>query len=57
MIITKMITCVAAYLHVTVDALTSVFAIVVLVAGKFFGWSFLDPVMEIVCGTLIARWT
>jgi len=46
----------AAYLHVAADALTSVFAIVALIAGKFFGWSFLDPVMGIVGGILIARW-
>jgi len=46
----------AAYLHVAADALTSVFAIVALIAGKFLGWSFLDPVMGIVGGILIARW-
>jgi cation diffusion facilitator family transporter len=46
----------AAYLHVLADALTSVLAIVALVSGKFFGWSFLDPAMGIVGGVLIARW-
>jgi cation diffusion facilitator family transporter len=46
----------AAYLHVLADALTSVLAIVALVSGKFFGWSFLDPVMGIVGGLMIARW-
>jgi cation diffusion facilitator family transporter len=46
----------AAYLHVLADALTSVLAIVALVSGKFFGWSFLDPMMGIVGGILIARW-
>lgn len=46
----------AAYLHVLADALTSVLAIVALVSGKFFGWSFLDPVMGIVGGVMIARW-
>jgi len=46
----------AAYLHVAADALTSVFAIVALIAGKFLGWSFLDPFMGIVGGILIARW-
>ena len=46
----------AAYLHVLADALTSVLAIVALVSGKFLGWSFLDPVMGIVGGILIARW-
>jgi len=46
----------AAYLHVVTDALTSVLAIVALVAGKFLGWGFLDPVMGIVGGILIAKW-
>ncbi|MFV0435826.1 MAG: CDF family Co(II)/Ni(II) efflux transporter DmeF [Desulfopila sp.] len=46
----------AAYLHVLADALTSVLAIVALVSGKFWGWSFLDPVMGIVGALLIARW-
>ena len=46
----------AAYLHVVADALTSVLAIVALVAGKFLGWVFLDPVMGIIGGILIAKW-
>ena len=46
----------AAYLHVLADALTSVLAIVALLAGKFFGLTFLDPVMGIVGGVLIWRW-
>lgn len=45
----------AAYLHVAADALTSVLAIVVLIVEKFSGWSFLDPVIGIVGGILIAR--
>ena len=31
-------------------------AIAALVSGKYFGWSFLDPVMGIVGGILIAKW-
>ncbi len=46
----------AAYLHVIADALTSVLAIVALISGKFFGWSFLDPCMGIIGGVLIIRW-
>lgn len=46
----------AAYLHVLADALTSVLAIVALLSGKYFGWSFLDPFMGIVGGILIAKW-
>lgn len=47
----------AAYLHVLADALTSVLAIVALLLGKWNGWSFLDPVMGIVGGLVIARWS
>lgn len=46
----------AAYLHVLADTLTSVFALVALLAGRFLGWAFLDPVMGIVGGILISRW-
>ncbi len=46
----------AAYLHVVADALTSVLAIIALISGKYLGWSFLDPVMGIVGGVLIAKW-
>jgi cation diffusion facilitator family transporter len=35
----------AAYLHVLADAFTSVLAITALTGGKFFGWSWLDPVV------------
>lgn len=47
----------AAYLHVLADALTSVLAIVALVAGKFAGWIWLDPLMGIVGAVVIARWS
>ena len=47
----------AAYLHVLADALTSILAIVALVAGKFRGWDFMDPVMGIVGAVLITRWS
>ncbi len=46
----------AAYLHVIADTLTSVFALTALLAGRFLGWTFLDPVMGIVGGLLISRW-
>jgi cation diffusion facilitator family transporter len=46
----------AAYLHVVADALTSVLAIVALLAGKFAGWTWLDPVMGLVGALLILRW-
>lgn len=47
----------AAYLHILTDALTSVFAIVALFAGKYLGWIFLDPIMGFVGGALILKWS
>jgi len=47
----------AAYLHVLADALTSLLAIVALLAGKYVGANWLDPLMGIVGGALVARWS
>lgn len=47
----------AAYLHVLADALTSLLAIVALLAGKFMGAVWLDPAMGIVGAALVARWS
>lgn len=47
----------AAYLHILTDALTSVFAIIALIAGKFAGLVFLDPIMGLLGGYLILRWS
>ncbi|WBX83387.1 CDF family Co(II)/Ni(II) efflux transporter DmeF [Sphingosinicella microcystinivorans] len=47
----------AAYLHVLADALTSVLAIAALLAGRYAGWVWLDPVMGIVGAVVIARWS
>jgi cation diffusion facilitator family transporter len=46
----------AARLHVIADALTSVFAIVALVAGRYFGIALLDPLVGILGGVLVGRW-
>jgi len=46
-----------AYLHVLADALTSILAILALVAGKYMGASWLDPTMGIVGATLVTRWS
>jgi cation diffusion facilitator family transporter len=46
-----------AYLHVLADALTSVLAIAALSAGKFLGWSWMDPIMGLVGSIVIARWS
>jgi cation diffusion facilitator family transporter len=47
----------AAYVHVLADAFTSVLAIFALVGGRYFGWRFLDPLMGIVGGIVISRWS
>jgi cation diffusion facilitator family transporter len=46
----------AAYFHVLADAFTSVLAIAALVAGRYAGWTFLDPMMGIVGGLVILKW-
>ena len=46
----------SAYLHVIADAATSVLAIVALLAGKFWGAGWLDPVMGLVGALLVALW-
>ena len=46
----------SAYLHVVADAVTSVLAIVALLGGWLYGWSWLDPVMGIVGAVLVALW-
>jgi cation diffusion facilitator family transporter len=43
--------------HVLADALTSVLAIVALAAGWAWGWRWLDPVVALAGGALIAHWS
>jgi len=47
----------AAFVHVLADALTSVLAIAALLAGRFLGWTWLDPVMGLVGAAVIAIWS
>lgn len=47
----------SAYLHVLADALTSLLAIFALLAGKYLGLAFLDPLMGIVGAVLVTRWS
>jgi cation diffusion facilitator family transporter len=46
----------SAYVHVIADAFTSVLAIAALAAGLWAGWNWLDPVMGLVGGAVIAWW-
>ena len=47
----------AAHLHVLADALTSLLAIFALVAGKYYGLVWMDPLMGIVGAILVAQWS
>lgn len=47
----------SAYVHVIADALTSVLAIAALLAGRYLGWVWMDPMMGIVGAIVIARWS
>ncbi len=46
----------AAYYHILADALTSIFAIAALIAGKYFGLVFFDSIVGILGGILILKW-
>lgn len=46
-----------AYLHVLADAITSVLAIGGLLAGKYAGLWFMDPLMGLVGFVLVVRWS
>jgi Co/Zn/Cd efflux system component len=47
----------AAYLHVMAVALMSVLAIAALMAGRFYGWLWLDPAIGILGALVIAHWS
>ena len=47
----------AAFFHVMADALTSVLAIVGLLAAWFHGWTWLDPAIGIVGALVICHWS
>ena len=46
----------AAYMHVIADALTSVMAIIALLAGKYLGWAWMDPAVGVVGALVIIKW-
>jgi cation diffusion facilitator family transporter len=47
----------SAYLHVLADALTSVLAVLALLAGKYLGQQWLDPFMGLVGAALVVNWS
>lgn len=47
----------SAYFHVLADALTSVLAILALLAGRYLGWVWLDAAVGIVGALVILRWS
>lgn len=47
----------SAYLHVLADALTSFLAIFALLAAKYFGLVWMDPLMGIVGAIMVSRWS
>ncbi|KTT97342.1 cation transporter [Sphingomonas sanguinis] len=47
----------AAYIHVLADALTSVMAILALMAGRYLGWVWLDPAVGLLGAVVIANWS
>ena len=47
----------AAYIHVITDAITSLLAIVALIAGLLFDWNWMDPLMGIVGSILVLLWS
>jgi cation diffusion facilitator family transporter len=47
----------SAYLHVLADALTSFLAVFALLAAKYFGLTWMDPLMGIVGAIMVSRWS
>jgi cation diffusion facilitator family transporter len=47
----------AAFVHVMADAAVSVLVIIGLVAGRQFGWVWMDPVMGLIATVVILSWS
>lgn len=47
----------AAYVHVVADAATSILAILGLLAGRLYGWVWMDALMGMVGAAVIGRWS
>jgi cation diffusion facilitator family transporter len=47
----------AAFVHVLADAAVSVLVIIGLVAGRQFGWNWMDPLMGLIATVVIMSWS
>jgi len=47
----------SAYMHVIADAMTSVLAIAALMAARFGGWTWMDPLVGLIGACVIAAWS
>ena len=47
----------AAFVHVMADAAVSVLVIIGLVAGRQFGWIWMDPLMGLIATIVIMSWS
>lgn len=47
----------SAYFHVLADAATSVLAIAALLAGRYYGLNWLDPIMGVAGAILVGHWS
>jgi cation diffusion facilitator family transporter len=47
----------AAFVHVMADAAVSVLVIIGLVAGRQFGWNWMDPMMGLIATIVIMNWS
>src|SRR5690606_5200537 len=47
----------SAYVHILTDALTSVFAIIALILGRWQGWNWLDPLVGLLGGIVVLKWS
>ena len=47
----------SAYMHVLADAMTSVLAIAALLAARFGGWAWMDPLVGVIGACVIAVWS
>jgi len=47
----------SAYAHILTDAFTSILAILALILGKYWGWSWTDPAVGIVGGIVVFKWS